>query len=86
MTGRGRRVGAVGMGALVMTMTWISVSSLWAESPTEQIKRTVERVLAILKEPMLQGEAKKKERREQLRQTLLPRFDFDEMAKRSLGS
>jgi phospholipid transport system substrate-binding protein len=65
-------------------MTW--VGSLWAATPVEQVKATVDRVMEILKDPKLQGDANKKERREQLRQAIVPRFDFAEMAKRSLGS
>jgi phospholipid transport system substrate-binding protein len=42
--------------------------------------------MAILKDPGLKAESRKKERREQIRQALLPRFDFAEMAKRSLGA
>ena len=61
-------------------------SQLRAGTPTEQVKGTAERVVQILKDSKLQGEANKKERRERLRRVILPRFDFAEMAKRALGS
>ena len=61
-------------------------NSLWAGSATAQVKTTVERVVKMLKNPRLQGDARKTERREQLRQTIYPCFDFAEMAKRSLGN
>ena len=64
--------------------TW--AGALWAATPMEQIKVTVNRVMEILKDPKLHGDSNKKERREQLRQAILPRFDFAEMAKRSLGN
>jgi len=51
-----------------------------AGAPSDQTRATIERVLAILKDP-----AAKSERRERLRQVIYPSFDFAEMAKRSLG-
>ena len=55
-----------------------------AGAPTEQIQGAVEKVVATLKDPALKSN--KKERLEQLRQVIYPKFDFAEMAKRSLGS
>jgi len=49
--------------------------------PTDQTRETVDKVLGIL-----QSGAKGDQRRQQLRDTIYPRFDFPEMAKRSLGS
>lgn len=57
-----------------------------AGAPTEQIRASVDRVLAILKNSQLKSPAKTKERREQLRETISSRFDFAEMARRSLGA
>lgn len=71
--------------ALVLLASWVDAGRLWAGTPMEQIKVTVERVLQTLKEPRLLGETKTKERRELLRKVIAPSFDFDEMAKRSLG-
>lgn len=53
-----------------------------AITPAEQIEKTIERVKTIISDPVERGEA---ERRELLRDALLPRFDFVEMAKRALG-
>jgi phospholipid transport system substrate-binding protein len=53
-----------------------------AGAPTEQIQTGIEKVMTILKDPKLQAESKKKE----LREVIYPKFDFTEMAKRSLGS
>jgi len=53
-----------------------------AGAPTDQIQSAVEKVTTILKDPKLQGDAKKKE----LREVVYPKFDFNEMARRSLGS
>jgi phospholipid transport system substrate-binding protein len=59
---------------------------LQAATPTESVRETVDNILAILKDPALKGEQKKKERREKLKEVIYRRFDFTEMAKRSLGS
>jgi phospholipid transport system substrate-binding protein len=53
--------------------------------PTDQVRNTVDQVLGILQDPALKPEAKKNERRDQLRRVIFARFDFSEMARRSLG-
>src|SRR5215510_10523058 len=57
----------------------------FADSPTAQIKSTIDQVIQILTDPQLQGEGKKQERRKRLREIIFVRFDFQEMAQRSLG-
>jgi len=57
-----------------------------ADSPTVQIKSTVDQVIQILTNPQLQGEGRKQERRKRLREVIFVRFDFQEMAQRSLGA
>jgi phospholipid transport system substrate-binding protein len=54
--------------------------------PADRVRSTAEKVLAILQDPQLKAESKKKERSELLKQAIYPQFDFAEMAKRSLGS
>lgn len=54
--------------------------------PTDQVRGTVDQVIAILQDPLLKMESKQKERREQLRRIIFARFDFAEMARRSLGA
>lgn len=54
--------------------------------PTDQIKSTVDKALVVLRDPRLKPAAKTKERRDQLKQILFARFDFSEMARRSLGA
>jgi phospholipid transport system substrate-binding protein len=53
-----------------------------AGTPAEQIQETIQRVVTIVSDGATRSQA---ERREQLREALLPRFDFAEMAKRALG-
>jgi phospholipid transport system substrate-binding protein len=59
---------------------------LWASPAGEQVKATIDQVMEVLRDPKLRGDGKKAERREKLRQVVLPRFDFAEMAKRALGN
>ena len=57
-----------------------------AESPIVEIKSTVDQAIQILTDPQLRGEGKKPERRKRLREVIFVRFDFQEMAQRSLGA
>ncbi len=61
-------------------------SNGYAQGPTAQIKETVDRTIRILSDPNLKGDGKKNLRHQLAREAILPRFDFNEMAKRSLGS
>ena len=54
---------------------------LSAGAPSDQTRSTIEKVLAILKDP-----AAKSNRLDRIRQVINPSFDFAEMAKRSLGT
>ncbi|NNG47709.1 MAG: ABC transporter substrate-binding protein [Deltaproteobacteria bacterium] len=56
-----------------------------AGDATEQIQGAIDRTIGILKDPALAGKGKKEERHELLRKEIEPVFDFEEMAKRSLG-
>jgi phospholipid transport system substrate-binding protein len=58
----------------------------YAESPIVEIKSTVDQAIQILTDPQLRGENKKQERRKRLRDAIFVRFDFQEMAQRSLGA
>jgi phospholipid transport system substrate-binding protein len=51
----------------------------------DQVRATVEKVLTIVRNPNLKSQAQQKNLRAQLAQVIYPRFDFTEMAKRSLG-
>jgi phospholipid transport system substrate-binding protein len=60
-------------------------AGLRAGVPTDQVRATVDQVLEILNNPRLKSKSAKEERRSRLRQVIYPRFDFAEMARRSLG-
>lgn len=56
-----------------------------AGEPTEQIRGAIEQGIAVVRDPKLAGNGKQAERRTRLREAVAPHFDFQEMAKRSLG-
>jgi len=60
-------------------------ASTHAGEPTDQVRGAIDRVLEILKKKDLQAKEKRAERRTLLREEISKAFDFDEMAKRSLG-
>jgi len=56
-----------------------------ADGPMAQVRATVDKVLIIVRNPNLKSEAQQEDLRTQLAEVIYPRFDFAEMAKRSLG-
>ena len=60
-------------------------SALFAGEPLELVKVSANRAIQILKDPKLQSKEKKKERIERLKEIVNPLFDYEEMARRSLG-
>ncbi|MGQ4807360.1 Intermembrane phospholipid transport system binding protein MlaC [Candidatus Entotheonellaceae bacterium PAL068K] len=56
-----------------------------AGEPQDKIRRTVNAVLNILADESLKAPARAQERRAKIRQAVLQRFGFQEMAQRSLG-
>lgn len=82
--GTGCRWRTLAIAGAVMTILWTPGPSL-AGPATDQVKGTVDQVIKILTDPTLKGEQKTKERRAKLRKTVLERFDFSEMSKRSMG-
>ncbi|MBI2987781.1 MAG: ABC transporter substrate-binding protein [Deltaproteobacteria bacterium] len=73
--------------ALLLLFFYVLVPSYSsAGAPTEQIRASVDKLLTVLKNPQLKSTARTRERRDQLRQVISARFDFAEMARRSLGA
>src|SRR5713101_3598170 len=56
-----------------------------AESPLAMIRSTVERAVAVLRNPAYQGQDKRQQRLDKVREIVLPQFDRQEVAKRTLG-
>ncbi len=57
----------------------------WAGEPTEQIKLTTEKILAIVKDPGLKGLDKEAERQKQMRKSVDERFDWTAMSRSAIG-
>src|SRR6266576_2233505 len=76
-----KAMAAFGLG-IFLFMQPVSVA---AGVPGDQVRQTVDKLVAILKDPRLKQVDKKNERREELKKIIYQRFDFTEMARRSLG-
>ncbi len=61
-------------------------SDAWAGQPTDAVRKSVDEVISILDDPAWKTPAKKEERQKLLEQTIAQRFNFTEMAKRSLAT
>ena len=73
--------------APVIGLIYLSVAAtVTAGVPGDEMRAVVENVMAILQDPNLKGPEKQKDRRSKLKAVINPKFDFAEMAKRSLGS
>ena len=71
--------------ALVLFLLVLFPASSKAGVAADQLRQTADKVLLILQDARLKSADQKQARREQLRQVISARFDFTEMAKRSLG-
>jgi phospholipid transport system substrate-binding protein len=73
-------------GIVVGVGVFVSCARGWAaESPLETIRVTVNQVVAVLQDPALQGAERRQARLAQMRAIVLPLFDAEELARRSLG-
>ena len=60
-------------------------AALFAGEALQVVKVAADRAIQILKDPQLQSKEKKQERAERLKEIVNPLFDFEEMARRTLG-
>jgi phospholipid transport system substrate-binding protein len=74
----------------VMTLALLTYASLpasaWAAGPQEAIQQLVVAVTAVVGDPALQAAAKKNERRDRIGAIIHDAFDFEQMARESLGA
>ena len=82
MIGRSR-VAAAGLFYLFVAVLLPAPSR--AGDPTEQVRSTVDKVLTIIRSSQPTSKAQTEAQRAQLVEVIYPRFDFTEMAKRSLA-
>jgi phospholipid transport system substrate-binding protein len=80
---RWSRVAAVGLLYLFFSILLPAPSR--AGGPTDQVRGTVDKVLTIVRSSHPTSKAQMEAQRAQLVEVIYPRFDFTEMAKRSLG-
>ena len=73
--------------AVVLTCALIAIlgDPASAGPPTDQLRGHIDRVIKILIDPELKQDARMAERRAQMRQVATELFDFEEIARRSLG-
>lgn len=68
-----------------VVLSMVLVSGAWGGgSPTEAVKETVDKVLVVLRDQELKNPARENERRTKLEEIIGQRFDYSEMAKRTL--
>lgn len=77
---------------LLAVLAWVSISFLsfspaWGEgTPTQAVKETIDEVLAVLGDQALKDPTRETERRKKLEAIIGQRFDYEEMAKRTLSA
>ena len=72
-------------GIVLFLLIFALAAPAQAGEPTEQMKLTIDKMISILGNPALKDPAKVEERRKLLRDTASERFDWREMARRSLA-
>ena len=86
MIGRNSRRSRLAEGLALTALFLLSaVSPAWAGQAQDQLKGAIDRVVSTLESPSLKGEGKTMERRHAVRKIADEIFDFNEIAKRSLG-
>jgi phospholipid transport system substrate-binding protein len=81
-----RYIKTVFVPVIILLSQIVVPADLRAGAPTDQVRQTADQVLALLQDARFKGAGKEGQRRDRLRQIIGPRFDFEEMAKRSLGA
>jgi phospholipid transport system substrate-binding protein len=66
---------------ICLMFVWLAPARAFATSPTEQIQETIQQVKNVVANPASSDQSRK----EMLRETLMPRFDWLEMSKQALG-
>jgi phospholipid transport system substrate-binding protein len=72
-------------GLVLLLLVFGIALPVWAGEPTDEIKQTTDKILSILTNPSLKGSSKTAEREKLIRQAIDERFDWEEMARRSLA-
>jgi phospholipid transport system substrate-binding protein len=70
---------------LACALAWAPGASGAGSGPTEQLKGPIDRVLQVLEDPALKGEARAAERHRAVRQIADEIFDFEEISRRAMA-
>ena len=70
---------------LVMAFAFSWGFPVWAGVPTEKVKETTDKIIAIVSDPAFKEAGKEAQRRERIRRTVDELCDWEEMSRRSLG-
>lgn len=74
------------VGGLVVGAVLGGTAEAWAGPPTDAVRKTIDDVIRIVGDPAWKKPDRKEERRKLLEQLIGQRFNYLEMAKRSLGA
>ncbi len=83
---KNKRISCIHGIAVVLLFTFCMASAASADTATHAIKVTVDGVLETLKDKKLSLPANKEKRRAKIRGLIRDRFDFEEMARRTLAT
>jgi phospholipid transport system substrate-binding protein len=81
-----RKIRQIEIGIFIFTLCVGWARFTQAGEPLDLVRTAVDKAVQILKDPKLQPADKKKERIDRLREAVNPIFDYQEMAKRALGT
>src|SRR5262245_57166792 len=70
------------IGAILLFAVWWMPGNARANSPTQEIQETIQQVLTVVNDSAVGSEGA---RQQALRNSVMPRFDWPEMAKQALG-
>jgi len=74
------------LGVMIVALLLGAMPARAGTTPTEEMQETIGRIVGVLQDPMVADGAAIAKRKAVFREVLAARFDFKEMAKRSLGN
>jgi phospholipid transport system substrate-binding protein len=69
-----------------MTVAAFSLTAWGADAPSDVVQRTIEKTLAVLQDPSLQGQARRQERLAKAEELILPHCDTEAFGRAALGT
>jgi phospholipid transport system substrate-binding protein len=79
------KLGSFDRWGLALLLIFGIAAPVLAGEPTDQIKQTTDRILSIVMDPALKDPSKAKEKEKLIRKAVDERFNWEEMARRSLA-